>query len=92
MSGKKKAVVKGKTITKEKIVKPVEKIIELEEIVEEKEMPLEEKEIPMVAEKKRFLMCPFCGEKSYELHGRDVTSSWCQSCGRCYPAVWQEEM
>jgi len=41
-------------------------------------------------EKKRFLECPFCQERSYTAQGRDETSTWCPRCGKCYSRFWQE--
>jgi len=41
-------------------------------------------------EKKKFLVCPFCQERSYTAQGRDETSTWCPRCGKCYSRFWQE--
>lgn len=40
-------------------------------------------------ERDKVLACPFCGEVSLELNGRDPTSSWCSKCGKCFPAIWK---
>jgi hypothetical protein len=42
-------------------------------------------------EKKKYLECPFCQTKADKITGRDGTSSWCQKCGRCFPAIWKIE-
>jgi hypothetical protein len=42
-------------------------------------------------EKKRFLECPFCQERSYTAQGRDETSTWCARCGKCYSRHWRDE-
>lgn len=57
--------------------------------IEEKIEPIEEEIIAPSKEDVRFLECPFCNTKSYTITGRDPTSSWCENCGKCFPAIWK---
>ena len=36
------------------------------------------------------LYCCFCREFHSEKRGRDATSTWCPSCGKCIPLDWRE--
>jgi hypothetical protein len=42
-------------------------------------------------EKKKYLECNFCHVKDYEQHHKESISSWCKTCGRCFPAIWKIE-
>lgn len=49
------------------------------------------KSVEATKETRNYLECPFCHVKNYTRSGRDEASSWCISCGRCFPAIWKEE-
>jgi hypothetical protein len=70
-------IKKERKITKKPLIKKV------------KEKPEEPKVV--VKEKLKFIECPFCLTRAYTRTGRDETSSWCQNCGKCIPAIWKEE-
>jgi hypothetical protein len=59
--------------------------LKIKKVVKEKE------EKKPVIKKERYLECTFCGTKSNKIYGRDETSSWCQACGKCFPAIWKED-
>ena len=68
--------------------------IKLEEQEREKAAIIKAKEIE--AEKlereknegKPKLTCPFCHHVQYYLNSKDVTTSWCMSCGRAFMVNW----
>lgn len=47
--------------------------------------------IKKAEERKRYLECNFCHAKDYEQHHKESGSSWCKTCGRCFPAIWKIE-
>lgn len=35
------------------------------------------------------LICPFCQHTQYSINSKDLTSAWCEVCGRCFQAEWK---
>jgi hypothetical protein len=51
----------------------------------------DKKEKVIIPEKRKYLECNFCRAKDYEQHHKESGSSWCKTCGRCFPAIWKIE-
>ena len=49
------------------------------------------KKTSMTEEKKKYLECTFCHNIQSESFHKDLTSAWCEKCGRCFPAMWKED-
>jgi protease II len=49
---------------------------------------IEEEKMKKTNANKSKLVCPFCSHVQYDIHSKDPTSAWCESCGRCYSAIW----
>lgn len=67
--------------------------------LEESERQFKEKNKKLVeqteAEKRKIntgkpkLICPFCQHIQFSINSRDITSAWCEVCGRCFQASWR---
>jgi hypothetical protein len=68
--------------------------INLEDQEREKAALIKAKELEAVElerknnEGKPKLTCPFCQNIQYDLNSKDVTTSWCMSCGRAFMVNW----
>ena len=68
--------------------------INLEDQEREKAALIKAKELEAVDlerknnEGKPKLTCPFCQNIQYDLNSKDVTTSWCMSCGRAFMVNW----
>jgi hypothetical protein len=58
------------------------------EVYKKRAIELAEKERLSNAHKPK-LVCHFCNHTQYSVNSKDVTSAWCEVCGRCFQAVWQ---
>jgi hypothetical protein len=38
---------------------------------------------------KPMLVCPFCSHAQGASNSKDITSAWCEVCGRCFQANWR---
>jgi MinD superfamily P-loop ATPase len=46
-------------------------------------------EVPTV-KTERYIECNFCHTRDTKINNTDPTSSWCKTCGRCFPVEWKE--
>ena len=47
--------------------------------------------LPEEKEKKKFIECPFCRAKFYDINTKDGVSCWCKVCGKSIDAIWKIE-